>query len=114
MRKREKERKEKKKKDKLWKEEVKNRDKECVICGQKDQKGRGKGLNAHHLIPREIKESRHKIWNGITLCTRHHRFSREISAHQNSIAFILWLETNRPEQFKKIKEFLNEKSRKNN
>lgn len=79
------------KKDKEWREAVKARDKKCVICGQV------KMLNAHHIIPKQIKEFRHDIRNGVSLCPKHHRFSFELSAHQNPLIF-----------FKKISEISDE------
>lgn len=73
------------KEDKEWAKAVKERDgNKCAVCGTT------KLLNAHHILPREIKELRHTLWNGITLCPKHHRFSRELSAHQNPVAFWLW------------------------
>ena len=56
-------------------------------------------LNAHHIVPRENKEWKYSIDNGITLCVKHHKFGRRISAHCNPFAFLLWLEENRPEMY---------------
>ena len=82
------------KEDKGWAERVKLRDdRKCVICSSTERP------NAHHILPREIKEYKHDTRNGITLCPRHHRFSRVISPHQNPIAFIKWLQINRPLQY---------------
>lgn len=79
--------KEQKELDLIWANKIKERDGwACVICGSKY------APNAHHLIPRENKETRHNIENGITLCTKHHKFSRVISAHNNPLAFYMWLE----------------------
>lgn len=86
------------KEDREWSKKVREKDGSCVICGSNER------LNAHHLIPRQIKEFKHDLENGITLCPSHHRFSFELSAHQNPIAFIMWLEKNKPEKLKKIKE----------
>jgi len=103
MNKRKQEKKERNKQDKIWREKIKQRDKVCVICGKEDQKGKGKGLNVHHIIPKEIDELRQDEFNGILLCSSHHRYNREISAHQNAFAFYLWLQENRPKQFKYLK-----------
>jgi len=85
------------KEDKEWAIDVKFNDwKKCVICGQDHH------LNAHHIIPREIHHTRHKILNGITLCPRHHRFSRQLSAHQNPLAFFKWMQIHRHEQLNKL------------
>ena len=96
MNKKEQARKELKKKDKEWANLVKERDGDCVICGET------KRLNAHHIIPRQIKKFRHNIDNGISLCPKHHRFSFEFSAHQNSYEFIKWMLKNRLEQLMRL------------
>ena len=94
--------KEQKAKLKEWADTIKQRDKNCVICHKTER------LNAHHIIPKEIKELKFDLMNGISLCPNHHRFSREISPHQNPFAFMLWLEKNRPKQFNYLKEKLSE------
>lgn len=87
------------KEDREWAKLVKQRDdNKCAICQETTR------LNAHHLIPREIEDFRHDIDNGITLCPLHHRFSRQLSAHQNPISFQFWLEKHRPLQLSIIKE----------
>ena len=83
--------------DKVWASNVKYRDESiCAICGST------RLLNSHHVIPREIKYSRHLFENGITLCVSHHKYSFEISAHRNPFAFFMWLMKNRHEQFDKL------------
>lgn len=85
--------------DKEWALSVKQRDSmACVICGSTER------LNSHHLIPREIKEFKYDIDNGVTLCVKHHMFSRKISAHNNPIAFFKWLCEHRPVQANKAFE----------
>lgn len=96
MNKKKAEKKERKRLDKEWATKVKERDKGCIICGKKEY------LNAHHLIPREIKEFRYNLDNGVSLCPRHHKFNYQISAHKNSFIFIEWLKINRPKQFKRL------------
>lgn len=77
------------KEDIAWAKEVKEKcGNKCLICKDTER------INAHHLIPREIKEYSHELWNGIALCPKHHRFSFKLSAHQNPIAFIMWFEKN--------------------
>jgi hypothetical protein len=89
-----KERIEQKEKDLVWANSIKERDKwSCVICGSEFHP------NAHHIIPRENKDFRHELNNGVTLCTNHHKFSRLISAHNNPLAFFLWLEKYHPEAY---------------
>jgi len=90
-----------KKLDKEWADKIKERDKSCIICGSK------KRLNAHHLIPREVKEFRYDLDNGVALCPKHHKYSYKISAHKNSIAFIKWMKINRPKQLKKVFKKIN-------
>lgn len=89
------------KEDREWSSYVKLRDEICLVCGSEVN------LNAHHLIPREIKEFRYDIENGITLCPKHHRFSFELSAHQNPFAFMLWFRNTYPEWFNKIIKKIN-------
>ena len=75
------------KQDREWSTEVKLRDgNQCVICGEVER------INAHHIVPREIEVLRYDINNGISLCPKHHRFSRKLSAHQNPFTFHIWLE----------------------
>jgi hypothetical protein len=92
---------EKKKNNKLWREvreECISRDGRCIICGSKIR------MSAHHLIPREIKELKYDLDNLVTLCPKHHKFSLEISAHRNPLAFFIWLQINRGPQIYKIME----------
>ena len=78
--------------DKAWAIDVKTRDDwKCVICGSTIKP------NAHHILPRELHDTKLDISNGISLCCKHHLFSREISAHNNPLAFFVWMEQNRPE-----------------
>jgi hypothetical protein len=86
--------KEQKEKDKIWADMIKARDDwSCVICGNQFKP------NAHHIVPRENKDFRHCLNNGVTLCTKHHKFSRIISAHNNPMAFFLWLQKYRYDLF---------------
>jgi hypothetical protein len=89
-----------------WSLAVKARDKSCIVCGiksgeiytNKSGKRIKARLNAHHIFPREIKDLRFNLDNGISLCSNHHEFSRECSPHSNGFAFSLFLLENRPEQ----------------
>jgi 5-methylcytosine-specific restriction endonuclease McrA len=86
-----------KKKDLEWRDKVKKRDNyQCAICSRKEF------LDCHHILPREIKSYRWTLENGILLCKKHHRFSREISPHSNSFIFFIWFIKNRKEQYKKL------------
>lgn len=89
---------EQKKLDKEWATAIKERDGWCcVICGNKW------APNAHHIIPREQKEYRYCMDNGITLCVAHHKFSRLISAHNAPFAFFMWLDRWRNDYYRTAK-----------
>jgi len=90
-------RKDKKAKDKVWALLVKTRDNNCCVICNSNLKP-----NAHHLIPRENHLLRWEVDNGVTLCPKHHRFSFELSAHQNPLAFFIWLKRNKQEQLNKL------------
>lgn len=70
----------------------------CAVCGSESK------LNAHHLLPRQIKKYRTDLGNGICLCPKCHRLSFTLSAHQNPIAFYIWFEKKYPSWLEKIKE----------
>jgi len=87
------EQKEELEKEKEWSRLIRTRDSwACVICGNPYKP------NAHHIIPREIREFKFDLDNGITLCTKHHKFSRDLSAHNNALAFFMWVRKYRPFQ----------------
>ena len=93
------------KEDKAWANNIKDRDNwRCVVCDSDTRP------NAHHIIPREIPETKYTFTNGITLCPKHHFFSRDISAHNNPLALFMWMEKNRPDQLtyckRRMKEIL--------
>lgn len=73
----------------------------CAICGGIEY------LQAHHLIPREVKHFRHDPSNGILLCVRHHKYYYQLSAHKNSLAFAIWLQKNMPEKWQWIVDNIN-------
>lgn len=84
-------RKEEKRQEQEWARIIKERDNwSCVICGSQYKP------NAHHIIPREFKCFKYDLDNGITLCTKHHKFCRFISAHNAPFAFYLWLKRYKP------------------
>lgn len=75
----------------------------CAICGRAygDVNGAGKTcfLNAHHIDSRHTNARlRWDALNGILLCPKHHKFSKN-SAHKGSIWFITWLMKNRWNQY---------------
>lgn len=80
----------------LWVDKVRalNGDK-CAICGRTygdvDAAGKTCFLNAHHIDSRHTNARlRWDALNGILLCPKHHKFSKN-SAHKGSIWFITWL-----------------------
>ena len=86
------ERRELKKKDKEWAKLVKDRwDNRCMVCWHMFSITNTKYLNSHHLAPREIKELRHDVRNGICVCVRHHKFDRFFSFHRNPLLMINWM-----------------------
>lgn len=73
------------KQDKEWSIAVKKDfDFKCLVCGST------KMLNAHHIVPRESLSFRHLVVNGLALCPKHHKFSRDFSAHKNPLVFYLF------------------------
>ena len=81
-----------------WAKLVKARDKCCIICDSTER------LNAHHIIPRSNKQFALDLDNGLTCCVLHHKFSYDISAHKNPFVFYRWIEENKPELLKNLKE----------
>lgn len=91
------EKKERNKKDKEWREALKLEfDSKCIICG------RTEFVHAHHLFPREIKELRHEVLNGVLLCAKHHKYDYKISAHKNPISFLEFYNIRYNERFNKL------------
>lgn len=83
--------------DEMWSKKVRDRDNyTCQICGKKLEK---QHAQAHHIIPRHIKDCRWDTNNGITLCYGCHKVGR-FAAHQNPIYFTFWLKTNKYELFR--------------
>lgn len=67
----------------------------CAICGRAygdvDASGKTCFLNAHHIDSRHTNPRlRWDALNGILLCPKHHKFSKN-SAHKGSVWFITWL-----------------------
>jgi hypothetical protein len=69
--------------DRLWGEIMHSLYTKCAICESPKQ------LEAHHIIHRHRKATRHSIDNGIMLCHQHHVF-----AHCNPTEFMWSLEFN--------------------
>jgi hypothetical protein len=79
--------------DKAWSELIRLEG-TCAV-----NKGCSGNLEAHHLITRANRITRHEYLNGICLCSLHHTFSHEMSAHGSPLAFGEWLKTNRPKHY---------------
>jgi len=83
------------KKDCEWKDIIRERDNyTCQICGKKINKY----AHSHHIVPRQLKELRWDVNNGITLCFNHHKVG-SYSPHQNALWFSEWMMINRPTQY---------------
>ena len=95
----------------IWRENVINRDKCCQICKKNGKNNDGKGLNAHHLIPRNFKMYAYDVDNGLTLCAGCHTLAK-YSAHKHPIWFSRWLRINRNPTYmqviNRIKDILGE------
>ena len=86
------ERRELKKKDLEWVRLVRERwNNRCMVCWHMFGIVNQKYLNAHHLVPREIRELRHDPKNGALCCVFHHKFSRFFSFHRNPLLMINWM-----------------------
>lgn len=80
-----------------WAKQIKHRDSnKCAMCGSEEN------LHTHHLIDRNIVVYRHELWNGITLCAKHHMYDREKSAHKATIGFVFWLSHARKDAYRKV------------
>ena len=88
------------KQDKLWSSAIRQRDGHCVICKSTLY------LHAHHILPRQNRELRHDLKNGLCLCASHHKYNYKISAHKNPFVFLNWLKLNRPDQFNYLQEYI--------
>lgn len=82
--------------DTAWATFIKLRDGCCVIG--RSQEGFIDPCNGHleaaHLISRAVLLHRHEPMNGITLCSKHHKWSNLLSAHATPLAFAEWLRLN--------------------
>ncbi len=88
--------------DASWAREVKTRDGNvCQKCGNSSKR-----LNAHHIVPRQYKELRWDICNGVSLCPRCHRLGKD-AAHQNALLFVEWLRTNKSYIYKYLMKKMN-------
>lgn len=82
--------------DTIWSRMVRERDRKCLYCG------RTEGLNAHHFKGRSCKATRLMLDNGISLCTSHHVFNHQFSAHKTPEAFTKWFKKEYPKRYRAI------------
>ena len=86
---------------KQWRKEVLERDGNiCQICDKILQHP-----HIHHIIPKQVKELRYDIMNGITLCYNHHKVGVH-SPHMNALWFFIWFRETKSEQFNYLLEKL--------
>ena len=80
---------------KEWRLKVLKRDNyTCQISKKKPNRPQ-----CHHILPRQIKELRYDVMNGIVLDFNHHKVGVR-SAHQNALFFADFLRKNKPKQYK--------------
>ena len=93
-----------------WSLKVRERDgNTCQVCGIKagelTKNGKPVIFNAHHVLAKEGTYSflMFDINNGVTLCQKCHRYSRECSPHRQEFVFFIWFILNKPDQFQYLK-----------
>lgn len=88
-----------KKADAAWGEAVHRRESRCLIG-----EGCSGPLEAHHLISRSVRATRHDPANGICLCSLHHKWSPRLSPHGGPAGFFAWLQEYRPELWEYVRQ----------
>jgi len=77
-----------------WSREVRKRDEgKCQMCGSV------KFIQAHHIIPKELPDTRLDIENGLSICCGCHKYNRKRSPHKNALYFSAWLMRHKPVQY---------------
>lgn len=84
--------------DKLWSKQAREKTPYCWYCGSPDN------LNAHHFIRRSIKVTRLDLLNCVVLCSSHHTFNNDFSAHRTPEKFERWFKQTFPKRWKAIRE----------
>ena len=83
-----------KRKDDQWTHLVKERAGfKCEYCGS------DKNLNSHHIFSRANRSVRWDLDNGVCVCSLHHIFSSQFSAHLSPIEFSEWLKDKRGQEW---------------
>lgn len=87
----------KNKADRLWSERIRERNNgKCEVCGRP-------ATNPHHIIGRKNLALRHDLRNGCLLCYQCHVGSK-VSAHNDPLWFMDWVERERPTDYKYLKK----------
>lgn len=81
--------------DNAWRDLIHTWYVSCAVC---DWRCSGP-LEAHHVLHRARLATRHDPKNGCLLCSKHHQWSLDLSAHIASLPFAEWLQINRPRQW---------------
>ena len=84
--------------DKLWPALIRKRDGRWLY----ERCNRTEFLNAHHFKGRSCKATRLMLENGISLCSAHHVFSSDFSAHKTPEKFDRWFKKKFPDRYKAI------------
>ena len=98
---------------KLWSEAIRERDGfVCCYCGVKhgsvnpNNPATNIRCDSHHLLQKEIKDCplKFEIKNSALLCSSHHKFNGEFSAHKSPIVFYDWFRKKYPERYNFVLE----------
>jgi 5-methylcytosine-specific restriction endonuclease McrA len=92
---------------KKWALEVKKRDNwTCQVCKKYHKNSDPRAIQSAHILSKEnYPQLMLNINNGITLCFACHK-NAKISSHLDGFAFTLWLNKNKPKQYKYLKDFI--------
>lgn len=89
--------------DKKWSLAVRSKG-ACEVCGKSNEQGQ---LHPHHVVGRGDLKLRWDLRNGVCLCAGCHTFAK-LSAHNNPIWFMDWMEENRGEDLAYLKDKIKE------
>jgi hypothetical protein len=82
--------------DKKWSKKAREEFPFCEYCDATEF------LNAHHYKGRSCKATRLMMENAVILCSKHHVFSSEFSAHKTPEKFERWFAKTYPERRRRI------------
>jgi 5-methylcytosine-specific restriction endonuclease McrA len=91
---------------KAWSKAIKQRDNwTCQVCKKYHKDSDPRAIQSAHILSKEnYPELMLDSNNGLTLCFSCHK-NAAISSHLDGVAFTFWLEKNKPEQYKYLKDF---------